>query len=260
MQHDPVAIGITFVFGLLFGSFLNAAIHRVPLGVDIFRRSFCPGCKEQLRWYHNIPLIAWAWLRGKCASCRTAIPIRYPLVELGGGLLMVAAVWRWGFSVSAASATVFGYTMIVLALIDADHRILPNVITLPGAVVGFAFALFDPRVEWVDSLIGGLLGGGLLYFVAWAYLRLRGREGMGMGDVKMMLLVGAFLGWQGALITIFLGSLIGSVVGIAMIKLTRKGWEYALPFGTFLAAAGVIADFYGQELFTWYVRTLGVGG
>jgi leader peptidase (prepilin peptidase)/N-methyltransferase len=137
---------------------------------------------------------------------------------------------------------------------------LPNVITLPGALLGLGLAFFDPRVAWMDAFLGGVIGGGLLYFVAWAYLKLRGREGMGMGDVKMMLLVGAFLGWQGALMTIFIGSLLGSIVGVAMISMSRKGWEYALPFGTFLAAAGVLVAFRGPQIFAWYWGMFAVTG
>jgi leader peptidase (prepilin peptidase)/N-methyltransferase len=257
MSMDSLYVAYGFVFGLLFGSFLNAVIYRLPLGESVLRPSQCPACDHAIRWYHNLPLVGWLWLRGRCPDCGARISVRYPLVELAGGLLLAAAIARWGITVSAASATVFGYTMIVLALIDVDHRILPNVITIPGAFVGLAFSFFDPRIHWIDSVIGGFLGGGLLYFVAWAYLKARGREGMGMGDVKMMLLVGAFLGWRGALETIFIGSLIGSVVGIVLIRLTRKDWEYALPFGTFLAGAAVIVDFYGPEILDWYLALVG---
>lgn len=247
-----------FVFGLLFGSFLNVVIYRVPLGITLLRPSGCPNCSASITWMQNIPVLSWILLRGRCATCGEPIPLRYPLVELTAGVLLAACIWEWGVSVSAFSVALFCYLMLVLALIDVDHRILPNVITLPGAVVGLGLSFLDPRVAWIDALIGGFLGGGLLYFVAWSYLKLRGREGMGMGDVKMMLLVGSFLGWQGALMTILIGSLLGSVVGVAMIAISRKGWEYALPFGTFLAAAGVIVAFRGPEIFAWYWSTFGV--
>ncbi|NKB87437.1 MAG: prepilin peptidase [Acidobacteria bacterium] len=259
MTGDALSIGLAGVFGLLFGSFLNAVIYRVPLGISLLRPSGCPGCEESIAWHHNVPVLAWIALRARCANCGTKISLRYPLVELAGGLLLAASVAQWGLTVSAFSVGLFSYLMLVLALIDVDHRILPNVITLPGAVIGLALAFVDPRVAWLDSLIGGFLGGGLLYFVAWGYLKLRGREGMGMGDVKMMLLVGSFLGWQGALMTIFIGSLLGSVVGVALISLSsRKGWQYALPFGTFLAAAGILVAFRGTEIFQWYWATFGV--
>lgn len=252
-------ISVAFVFGLLFGSFLNAVIYRLPRGESILRGSRCPACHRPIRWYHNVPVAGWLWLRGRCPDCDGRISIRYPLVELAGGLVLAAAVARWGLTVSAASAAIFGYLMIVLALIDADERILPNAITLPGALAGLGLSFLDPRVSWLDSVFGGLLGAGLLYFVAWAYLKVRGREGMGMGDVKMMLLIGAFLGWRGALETIFIGSLLGSLVGVALIRLARKDWEYELPFGTFLAAAALLVNFYGPELLDWYLALVGPG-
>lgn len=258
LSQQTSNIAIAFLFGLLFGSFLNAAIHRVPLGVDIFRRSFCPRCGKQIRWYHNVPLFSWLWLRGRCRDCDEGIPLRYPAVEFAGGLIAAAAVAKFGLGVSAGSVALFCYLMLVLALIDVDHRILPNVITLPFTVVGIGLSFVDPRITWVDSLIGAFFGGGLLYFVAWMYLKMRGRDGMGMGDVKMMLLVGAFLGLPGALMTIFIGSLLGSVIGIALIRLSRKDWEYALPFGTFLAAAAGVVAFWGPEIATWYWSTFGV--
>jgi len=260
LSVDALTVGMAFLFGLLFGSFLNAVIYRVPLGISLLRPSGCPRCEAGISWASNVPVLSWIVLRARCASCAEPISIRYPLVELAGGVLLALSVWQWGLTISAFSGALFCYLMLVLALIDVDHRILPNVITLPGAVVGLALSFFDPRVAWLDALIGGFLGGGLLYFVAWAYLKLRGREGMGMGDVKMMLLVGSFLGWQGALMTIFVGSLVGSVVGVAMISLSRKGWEYALPFGTFLAAAGVLVAFRGPQIFAWYWNTFAAVG
>lgn len=253
MALEVYRIVVAFVFGLLFGSFLNAVIYRLPLGESIMRPSQCPACDRPIRWYHNVPVFGWLALRGRCPDCNGRISARYPLVELAGGLVLAGAVAAWGLSISAFSVTVFGYMMIVLAMIDVDHRILPNVITLPGAVVGLVLSYFDPRVTWIDAAIGAFLGGGLLYGVAWAYLKARGREGMGMGDVKMMLLVGAFLGWRGALMTIFIGSLLGSIVGVALIRFASKEWEYALPFGTFLAAAGVVVSFWGPELLAWYL-------
>jgi leader peptidase (prepilin peptidase)/N-methyltransferase len=255
---EGINIATAFVFGLLFGSFLNVVIYRVPLGISLLRPSGCPACAMAINWTQNVPVLSWIVLRGRCASCGEKISVRYPLVELAGGVLAALCVWQWGVSVSAFSVTLFCYLMVVLALIDVDHRILPNVITIPGALVGLALAFVDPRVEWFDALLGGFVGGGLLYFVAWAYLRLRGREGMGMGDIKMMLTVGSFVGWQGALMTILIGSLLGSVIGIALIAISRKGWEYALPFGTFLAAAGIIVAFRGEQIFAWYWATFSV--
>ncbi len=258
MRPEFFDTGIAFVLGLAFGSFLNAFVYRVPIGVDLLRRSFCPACGAPIHWYQNLPLLSYLLLRGKCSTCGEAIPWRYPMVELLGGVILASSFWFWGLSASAASTALFAYLMLALALIDVDHRILPNVITIPGAVVGVLLSFVDARVAWQDSLIGAVAGAGLLYLVAFVYLKARGREGMGMGDVKMMLLVGAFLGWQGALMTIFIGSLLGSVVGALFITLSRKGWEYALPFGTFLAAAAVLVSYRAAEIFAWYWRTFGV--
>jgi leader peptidase (prepilin peptidase)/N-methyltransferase len=251
-----VILGTAFVFGTLFGSFLNVVVYRVPLGVDIWQRSACPRCHARVRWYHNVPLVSWVWLRGRCADCGGPIAVRYPIVELVAGLVTAFAVWRWGLGWTAVSATVFAYVLLVLALIDVDHRILPNVITLPGTLVGLALSLVDPQIAWWDALLGAFLGGGVLYGVAWLYLKLRGIEGMGMGDVKMMLLVGAFVGWQGTFMTIFIGSLLGTVVGIAAIVLRGRDWGYALPFGTFLAVAAFLVDAWGPEIVHWYLHTL----
>jgi len=241
------------VFGLCIGSFLNAAIYRLPLRVSVSKpRSFCPHCKTTIQWYRNIPVVSYIMLGGRCGECKEPISIRYPLVELAVAFIFGASVWRWGVSWSSLSAIIFACLMLLLALIDADHRILPNVITLPGILVGLALSFVNPRVIWWDALVGAVLAGGLLYLVAWIYLKVRGQEGMGMGDVKMIAMIGAFIGWKGALLTIFLGSLIGSLVGIALMAIKGRDWDYALPFGTFLALAAVIVDWFGSELLAWY--------
>jgi len=250
--------GFGLVFGLIIGSFLNAAIYRLPRQVSVSKpRSFCPKCKSLIPWYRNIPVISWINLRGKCGDCREPISIRYPLVEATIGLLFAAALYRWGISWSALSSIVFGCGMLVLALIDYDFKLLPNVITLPGIVIGIALSFVDPRVAWLDAVIGAAVGGGLLYGVAWTYLKLRDQQGMGMGDVKMIAMIGAFVGWEGALLTIFLGSMFGSVVGLTLMKIKGREWGYALPFGTFLAIAAVIVDWGGAELLAWYWGFLG---
>lgn len=253
MNAHPILVGAAVVFGLLFGSFLNVVVYRLPRDIDIFRkRSACPECGVPVPWYLNVPVLSFLVLRGRCGACRARIAARYPLVELATAALFGGAVARWGLEASALSSVVFGCSMLVLALIDYDFQILPNVITLPGAAVGFGLSFFDPRVTPLESLAGALVGGGGLYAVAWLYLKLRDREGMGMGDVKMLLMVGAFLGWKGAFLTIFLGSLAGSLVGVALVSLRGERWEHAMPFGTFLAAGAVIADWVGPQILAWY--------
>jgi len=248
------------IFGLIIGSFLNAVIYRLPRRVSVSKpRSFCPKCKSLIPWYRNIPVMSWIMLGGRCGDCRERISIRYPLVELVVAVLFGVAVYRWGVSWSALSSVIFGCAMLLLALIDYDFKLLPNVVTLPGTAIGFALSFLDPRVAWTDSAIGIVAGGGLLYLTAWLYMKLRGVQGMGMGDVKMIAMIGAFVGWQGALLTIFFGSLFGSVVGLGLMKIKGREWDYALPFGTFLALAAVIVDWSGPELIAWYWRILSRG-
>jgi len=250
---SPWIASFGVIFGLIIGSFLNAVIYRLPRAVSVSKpRSFCPKCESLIPWYRNIPVISWIMLGGRCGDCRERISIRYPLVELAVAVLFGVAVYRWGVSWSALSSMIFGCAMLLLALIDYDFKLLPNVITLPGAAIGFALSFVDPRVAWIDSAIGIVVGGGLLYLTAWLYLTLRGLQGMGMGDVKMIAMIGGFVGWQGALLTIFLGSLFGSVVGLGLMKIKGREWDYALPFGTFLALAAVIVDWIGPELIAWY--------
>ncbi len=248
------------IFGLIIGSFLNAVIYRLPRSVSVSKpRSFCPKCESLIPWYRNIPLISWIMLGGRCGDCGERISIRYPLVELAVAVLFGAVVYRWGVSWSTLSSMIFGCAMLLLALVDYDFKLLPNVITLPGTAIGFALSFVDPRVAWIDSAIGIVVGGGLLYLTAWLYLTLRGLQGMGMGDVKMIAMIGGFVGWQGALLTIFLGSLFGSVVGVSLMKIKGHEWDYALPFGTFLALAAVIVDWSGPELIAWYWEVLRLG-
>lgn len=245
--------GFGLVIGLCIGSFLNVVIYRLPREMDVSRpRSRCPLCGNLIPWYRNVPVLSWLALRGRCADCGAPISVRYPLVEAAVGLIFAAALYRWGVSWSALASALFGAAMLTLALIDYDFKILPNVITLPGIVVGFGLSFVDPRVSWIDSAIGILAGGGLLYAVAWAYVKVRGQQGMGMGDVKMIAMIGAFVGWQGVLLTIFLGSFIGSVVGLTLMKVKGRQWDHALPFGTFLALAALIVDWGGPELLAWY--------
>jgi len=199
-------------------------------------------------------------LRGKCGDCREPISMRYPIVEAAVGLLFGAAVYRWGVSWTALSSMIFGSMMLLLALIDYDFKLLPNAVTLPGIGIGFALSFLDPRISWIDSAIGIAVGGGLLFLTAWLYLQLRGQQGMGMGDVKMIAMIGAFVGWQGALLTIFLGSFFGSLVGLTLMRIKGREWDYALPFGSFLALAAVTVDWGGPELIMWYWGILGLGG
>jgi leader peptidase (prepilin peptidase)/N-methyltransferase len=239
------------VFGAAVGSFLNVCIHRLPLRVSLaWPASHCPHCHAPVRPYDNLPVLSYIWLLGRCRQCRQPISIKYPIVEV-----TTAVVFLGSFLLFEPPLLVprllFACAMIVLSVIDIEHRILPDVITLPGIVAGFVFSLFMPP-GWFDSLIGLLVGGGSLWLMGELYFRIRGEEGMGFGDVKMLAMIGAFLGWKLMLLTLLLASFIGSVVGVGMIALKHGDMKYALPFGTFLAAGALVASMMGERLVEWY--------
>lgn len=241
------------VAGLVVGSFLNVCIHRLPRRESIvWPGSHCPHCRRALRWYHNVPVVSWIVLGGRCAFCRQPISIRYPLVEAATAALFLLhlAVLGWGPLLAVRLA--FAAALVALFAIDLEHRILPNVITLPGTVLGFVASLFVGP-GWIASLAGILLGGGLLWAVAEAYYRWRGIEGLGFGDVKMLGMIGAVLGWQQVLVTMLIASLVGSAVGLTLVRLRGRTLHDALPFGTFLALGAMVASLWGPPLVAWYL-------
>ena len=240
--------------GLAVGSFLNVCIHRVPLGKSVVSPpSRCPGCGYQLRWYDNIPVVSYVLLlRGRCRSCRAPISIRYPIVELLTMAVFLLHWWVFGWTPLMAVRLLFACGLIVLFAIDLEHHLLPNVITLPGIVVGLLASIVVPPGLW-DAVLGTLLGGGVLWLIGEAYYRYSGQEGMGGGDVKMLAMIGAFLGWKLVLVTLVLSSIAGSLVGILVIAIRRGGMKYALPYGTFLALGALVASIVGNEIVSWYV-------
>jgi leader peptidase (prepilin peptidase)/N-methyltransferase len=242
---------LVFVFGLAVGSFLNVCIHRLPLRESLaWPASHCPNCHVPLKPYDNIPIIGYVRLRGRCRACKAPISVKYPIVEAVTAALFVAAYALFEPPV-LYQRELFACGMIVLFAIDLEHRILPNVITLPGVAIGFALSFFMPP-GWLDSLLGVVLGGGSLWLIAEAYFRLRHEEGMGFGDVKMLAMIGAFLGWKLTLLTLVMSSLLGSVIGIAMIVIRRGDMKYALPFGSFLAVGALVAGTVGDRIVNWY--------
>jgi leader peptidase (prepilin peptidase)/N-methyltransferase len=241
------------LFGLLVGSFLNVCIYRLPRGKSVvFPPSACGSCQRPLRWFENIPVVSWLVLGGRCARCKARISAQYPIVELVTGVLFATTVALTPIGPLLAARLVFGAALIALFAIDLEHQILPNAITLPGVVVGLAFALIAPP-GWRASLIGAAAGGGVLYAIAAGYYYLRHEDGLGMGDVKMLAMIGAFLGWQLMLLTLVLASLSGALVGVALIVSQRGSMKYALPFGTFLAVGAVVAMLVGQPMVDWYL-------
>jgi leader peptidase (prepilin peptidase)/N-methyltransferase len=256
IDTPPLPSGLLVVFfaalGSVIGSFLNVCIYRLPIHKSIvWPASACTKCGHELSWYENVPIVSWAVLRARCRSCGAPIAIRYPIIEALTGAMFTAAWLYYGPGLLLASRLVLGCALIVLFAIDLEHHLLPNVITIPGIAVGFLFSLLDDRA--LDSLVGILLGGGVLFAIAEAYYRIRKEEGLGMGDVKMLAMVGAFIGWKLTLMTLMLASLSGTIVGVALIVSKRGTMKYALPFGTFLALGAAAAATVGQPLLEWYV-------
>lgn len=249
----PSAFAVLAAAGLAAGSFLNVCIHRLPRGESVVAPSSrCPACRRRLRWFENVPVASWVALRGRCRTCRAALSPAYPLVEAGTALVFVLQYAQLGWQPLLAVRLLFAASMIVLGVIDLRHRILPNVITLPGVGVGFACSLWwEPG--WSASAAGAVAGWALLRAVAEAWFRLRGYEGMGLGDAKMLAMIGAFLGWPHMLVTLLVASLSGAVVGAVMVAASRDNLKYALPFGSFLAFAALLATQAAGPLIDWYV-------
>jgi leader peptidase (prepilin peptidase)/N-methyltransferase len=253
MTFDPVGFSALAVLGLAIGSFLNVCIHRLPRKASIVQPpSSCPNCGYMLRWFDNIPVVSYVMLGGRCRKCRTAISIRYPIVEVVTMAIFVLHYAVFGPDVILVPRLLFACVLIVLFAIDLEHHLLPNVITLPGIVVGLAFSTMIPP-GLVDAIIGVLAGGGVLWLVGEAYYRYSGQEGMGGGDVKMLAMIGAFLGWQLVVLTLVLSSVLGSVVGLLVILSKRGGMKYALPYGTFLSLAALVSSLFGRQILDWYL-------
>ncbi|MEK6790236.1 MAG: prepilin peptidase [Deltaproteobacteria bacterium] len=257
MQSNFVLI-VPFVFGAVVGSFLNVCIYRIPAGRSIvFPGSSCPACGQAIAFYDNIPVFSYLLLRGRCRRCAAPFSFQYPLVELLSAVFATALFIRSGASVETLIYFVFISALIVITFIDLEHRIIPDVISLPGIPIGFAASFVLPAMNWQDSAIGVLAGGGILLAIAVAYYVVAKNEGMGGGDVKLLAMIGAFLGWQGALMTLLLASLSGSIIGLAMMLLYGKDSKYAIPFGPFLAAGALAYLFLGRRLISWYFTVSG---
>jgi leader peptidase (prepilin peptidase)/N-methyltransferase len=252
MTIDGVTLAWALVFGAIIGSFLNVVIYRLPIGQSLVSPpSRCPKCGYSLKWYDNVPIAGWIMLGGRCRKCRAPVSIQYPLVELITAVLFALVIWLTPPGPLMISRLLLVCILIVLFGIDLEHQILPNSITLPGIAAGVLLSLIAPP-GLRDSLLGVLLGGGVLYAIAGAYYLWRREEGMGMGDVKMLAMIGAFLGWKAVLVTLVLSSFSGAIIGMALIAVQRGGMKLALPFGTFLSLGALAAMFAGEPLVAWY--------
>lgn len=249
---EPLALAWAAILGLCLGSFLNVVIHRLPLGQSLLRpRSRCPHCGHAIRPWHNLPVLGWLWLRGRCADCRAAIPVRYPLVELAGGLFTLTAVLAFPTPWHSAAALWLFLSLLAVFFIDLEHRIIPDEISLGGTVLGLVLAHWTIGLR--PALAGAVAGAAGLFLVGWFYRRIRGRDGMGFGDVKLAAMLGAFLGLSGLVMTVLFASVLGSATGIALIAVRRGSGATALPFGSFLAPAAVVALLWGPAVWGWYL-------
>ena len=261
-----------FLFGLLIGSFLNVCIYRFPRDISVARpRSHCPHCLRTIAWYDNIPVVSFLMLRARCRHCLAAIPARYALVELSTGLAFLLSAYALGPSIAAAKYAVFSAILIALIVTDLLDRILPDELTLGGVLIGLAFAPFinaEPGflalifwrlrspgwIRLADAAFAAAVASGMIWFVGWAYQKVRHREGLGFGDVKMLAMLGAFLGLRGALAAMIGGSLLGAIFGLGYILIRKKSLTYELPFGSFLGIAALGVAVWGEVIAAWYGR------
>ena len=303
---DPIFASAIFFLGLAFGSFLNVCIYRLPLGLSVVKpRSLCPRCQHPIAFFDNIPLLSWLILGGRCRQCKAAISVRYLLIELLTGGVFLACYWHFGLTLATLKYCVFGFLLLGLIFTDAETKLLPDKLTLPGLVLGLLFSLFVPvndlasqflpgavnlpfgsdlvarLMSALDALLGAAVGAGFIYGAGAIYLRWRGMEGMGFGDVKLMAMVGAFLGIKLTVFTIFTASLVGSLFGVGTVVLVwvkrthrfmrslanaqaarRRGWQsaqmvyrfYQMPFGVFLGSMALVAFLFGNRFLHWYGR------
>ncbi len=306
IKVDSAITAVIFVLGLIFGSFLNVCIYRLPRELSVVApRSACPKCKRMIAFYDNIPVLSWLILRGRCRHCHTPISPRYVVIELMTGALFTLCYWHFGLSLSTLKYCVFSFLLLGLIFTDAETKLLPDKLTLPGLALGIAFSFFVPvndlasqflpgmvslpssgevslrLLSLFDSLLGAAVGASFIYGVGAIYLRWRGMEGMGFGDVKLMAMVGAFLGMKLTVFTIFAASVTGSLFGLATVFIVwlkrthrfmkrladaqaarRRGWQsaqmvyryYQMPFGVFLGSMAMLAFFFGNRLLRWYGR------
>jgi leader peptidase (prepilin peptidase) / N-methyltransferase len=303
---DPVLASAVFVLGLAFGSFLNVCIYRLPLGLSVVTpRSACPKCKQPIALYDNIPVLSWLILRGRCRHCKASISARYWMIELLTGVVFLSCYWFFGLTLSTLKYCTFAFLLLGLIFTDAETKLLPDKLTLPGLALGIIFSLLVPvndlasqflpgmvnlpfsgdlsmrLLSLLDSLLGAALGASFIYGAGAIYLRWRGMEGMGFGDVKLMAMVGSFLGMKLTVFTIFTASLAGSLFGLTTIFVVwlkrthrfmkrlanaqaarRRGWQsaqmvyryYQMPFGVFLGSMALLAFFFGNQFLRWYGR------
>ncbi|MCF8104073.1 MAG: prepilin peptidase [Desulfohalobiaceae bacterium] len=258
-MNSPIWISyfplVSTIFGLVLGSFYNVCIHRYLGQISIVSPgSHCPQCGHALSWWENIPLLSYAFLRGACRECRQAISLRYPLVESISGLWALLLALKFGFGWEWLVYLAFGGILIIISFIDLDSFILPDLYTIPGSVCAFLCASLWLPLGWQASLIGALAGGGGFWLIQKGYKALKGIQGLGSGDIKLMFLLGALLGWQALPIMIFISAISGLAVSVFyLLKKDSQGLQTAIPFGPFLSLGGMIYILCGREIWSWYL-------
>jgi leader peptidase (prepilin peptidase)/N-methyltransferase len=251
---SAIIIVFTLLIGAIVGSFLNVVIARLPAENEsiVFPASRCPKCLKPITWYDNIPILSFILLKGKCRHCGAVISWQYPLVELIMALLSLALLFKFGFTPALPIYFVFSGALLAIIFIDFYHKIIPDSISLPGIVIGFACSFINPTVTWQQSGLGLLIGGGVLYAVAAGYYLFTKREGMGGGDIKLLAMIGGFLGWQSLPFVVFGSSILGALVGIGAMAKQKKGGKTMIPYGPFLSIAALLYMFY-RELINYYL-------
>lgn len=248
---------LIFVFsiGAIVGSFLNVCIYRLPRHESIlFPASHCPNCGKSIRFYDNIPLLSYIILRGKCRNCKRGISPRYPFIEGISGLLAVAIVIKYGLTLHSLLLLLFIFCLIIITFIDLDYQIIPDILSIPGIIAGIGASFLLPTISWTDSMLGILAGGGFLFIIAITYKWLTNRDGMGGGDIKLLAMAGAWLGFKAIPFILLISSFIGALIGSISLLLAKKSFRYRIPFGPFISIAAIIYILFGREIVNWYIN------
>ena len=239
-----------FIFGSIIGSFLSVCIYRMPRKISIVKpRSRCNKCENKINWYDNIPIISFIILSGRCRNCKEKISIIYPIVEILSGFFACACLFKFGLSIYFLVFYYFSCILIVVSFIDLEHRIIPDILSIPNIAIGIFLSIFLTHITWKESLIGAVLGFGILFVISFAYYFITKREGLGGGDVKLLAVVGAFLGYKAILPVIFLSSILGSIIGLTVMLIKKEGLRYAIPFGPFIAVGTIVMIFFYNLIF-----------
>jgi leader peptidase (prepilin peptidase)/N-methyltransferase len=253
-MYYGIEIFLVFVLGLIIGSFINVCIYRIPRNESvIYPASHCPKCRTKIKPIDNIPLLSYILLKGRCRNCGSKISIQYPVVEFLTGLIYLIIYLIYGLSIQSLVYIILSSALIIIAFIDLQKQMIPDVISLPGIVIGLILSFIVPYISFINSALGALVGGGIILIIAWVGSIIFKKEAMGGGDVKLAAMIGAFLGWRYTIISLFLGFFLGALIGIILIIMKIKKREDAIPFGPFIALGSIITLLWGEKILLWYL-------